>query len=60
MSTKEAVIRIIEKLPKNASLSDIMAKIYFKQKVDKGLEQLRHGHGISHDQVKTRLKKWLA
>ena len=60
MTTKEEVIGIIKKLPRHSSISDIMAEIYFKQKVDKGLEQLRRGQGIPHDKVKRRLKKWLA
>lgn len=60
MSTKEAVIRMIRRLPTNTTLSDIMAEIYFRQKVDKGLEQFRQGQGIPHKKVKNHLKKWLA
>lgn len=59
MTTKEAVLRLIKSLPNDASLSDIMGELYFRQKVDKGLEQLRRGHGIPHAKVKTRLRKWL-
>ena len=40
-------------------LSDIMVELYFRQKVDKGREQLRRGQGIPHSNVKARLKKWL-
>ncbi|OIO09207.1 MAG: hypothetical protein AUJ52_06745 [Elusimicrobia bacterium CG1_02_63_36] len=59
MTTKEAVIRFIQDLPEDATLGDIMAELYFRQKVDKGRAQLRQGHGISHAKVKSRLKKWL-
>ncbi|HEX4046428.1 MAG TPA: hypothetical protein VH309_01260 [Elusimicrobiota bacterium] len=59
MTTKEAVIQLIEGLPEDATLSDIMAELYFRQKVDKGREQLRDGQGIPHSKVKARLKKWL-
>ena len=60
MTTKEAVLRLIAGLPEDASLSDIMAELYFRQKVDKGREQLRRGQGIPHSKAKSRLKKWLA
>ena len=59
MTTKEAVLRLIAGLPEDATLSDIMAELYFRQKVDKGREQLRLGQGIPHAKVKSRLKKWL-
>ncbi len=59
MTTKEAVLRLIASLPEDTTLSDIMAELYFRQKVDKGREQLRCGQGIPHSKVKSRLKKWL-
>lgn len=59
MTTKEAVIRLIQGLPDDTTLSDIMAELYFRQKVDKGRAQLRRGQGIPHAKVKSRLKKWL-
>lgn len=55
MTTKEAVIKIVKSLPDDATLTDIMAELYFRRKVDKGLEQLRRGQGIPHSEVKSRL-----
>ena len=59
MTTKEAVIRLIKGLPEDATLSDIMAELYFRSKVDKGRAQLRNGQGIPHAKAKSHLKKWL-
>ena len=59
MTTKQAVLQMIASMPERATLADIMAELYFRQKVDRGLEQLRRGHGIPHDEAKTRLKRWL-
>ncbi|NNN05496.1 MAG: hypothetical protein HKL90_06315 [Elusimicrobia bacterium] len=56
MTTKEAVLKMISALPDEATLSDIMAELYFRQKVDTGRQQLRRGQGISHAKVKSRLK----
>ena len=58
-SVKEQAIRIISSLPEDATLDDIMAELYFKMQVDSGLRELDEGEGIPHQEVKTRLAKWL-
>ena len=58
-TTKQAVIDMIERLPRDASVEDIMAELYFRQKVDQGLRQLDAGEGIDHEEAKRRLSKWL-
>ncbi|UCE38324.1 MAG: hypothetical protein JSW00_03545 [Thermoplasmata archaeon] len=57
---KENVIAMIQQMPDDASIADIMAELYFRQKVDKGLKELDEGKGISHEEAKERLKKWLS
>ena len=59
MSTKEAIIEMIKRLPDDVTVSDVMAELYFRQKVDEGLRQLDAGKGIPHRQVKKKLAKWL-
>jgi predicted transcriptional regulator len=59
-NTKEEVIKMIEQLPDEASVADIMAELYFRQKVDAGLQELDQGKGVPQEQVEERLKKWLA
>jgi predicted transcriptional regulator len=49
----------LDKLPDDSKYEDIIAEIYFKQQVEEGLMQLDEGKGISHDEVKKRLGKWL-
>ena len=58
-STKQAVIEMIERLPEDTSVEDIMAELYFRQKVDEGLRQLDVGERIDHEEAKQRLGKWL-
>ncbi len=55
---KDDVIAMIRDMPDDTSLDDIMAELYFRRKVDKGLEELDAGKGIPHEEVKERLKKW--
>lgn len=56
---KEEVIKIIEQMPEEASVADIMAELYFCQKIDSALKELDDGKGIPHREVKERLGKWL-
>jgi predicted transcriptional regulator len=51
---------MIQQMPDNVSIVDIMAELYFRQKVNEGLAQLDEGKGISHEEVKERIKKWLS
>ena len=58
-TVKQAVIHLIESLPDDASVADIMAELYFHRKVEEGLAQLDTGQGIDHETAKQRLHKWL-
>lgn len=59
MTTKEAILEMIRKLPDNVTVADVMAELYFRQKVDQGLAELDAGKGIPHEQARERLQKWL-
>ena len=57
-SLKADIIAMIEQMPDDINVSDIMAELYFRKKVDAGLKDLDEGKSISHEQVKERMKKW--
>jgi len=59
MTVKEQVVKMIEKLPDDATVSDVIAELYFKQQVDAGLKELDEGKGISHEKAKEILTRWL-
>ena len=56
---KEQVIRMIQSLPEEVSLDDIMAELCFKLQVDTGLKELDEGEGIPHEEIGKRMSKWL-
>jgi predicted transcriptional regulator len=56
---KEQIIEMIKALPDDATYDDIMAEIYFRQRVDKSLQQLMEGKVVSHEEVKERISKWV-
>ncbi len=56
---KEQVIQMIQNLPEDVSVEDIMAELYFRLQVDAGLKELDEGKGIPHEEVEKRMSKWL-
>ena len=59
LNIKESVKDLIDRLPEDSNYEDIIAEIYFKQQVEEGLVELNNGKGISHEEIKIRLEKWL-
>ncbi len=57
-TTKEDIIRFIQKIPDDCTLPDIMAELEFKQKVEQGLKDIEEGNTISHEEVKQRMAQW--
>lgn len=55
---KEEVIQLIEKMPDDCTVEDILYELYLKQKVDKGLQDIREGRVVEHEDVKQRMSKW--
>lgn len=51
-------IKLINNLPNKVSYDEIMAEIYFKQRVDKSLKQIEEGRVISHKDAKRRILKY--
>lgn len=56
---KQQVIEMIQKLPEEVSVDDIIAELYFRLQVDAGLKELNEGKGIPHEEVEKRMSKWL-
>ncbi len=55
---KRAALKIIERMPEDTSLEEIMYELYFRQRVDRGLRELDDGQTVSHDDVKRDLAEW--
>ncbi len=56
---KQQVIQMIQELPEDITVDDVMAELYFKVQVDAGLRELDEGKGIPHEEVEKRMSKWL-
>lgn len=60
LGTKQKVIKLIQSLPDEVTVDDIMAELYFKSQVDAGLKELDEGKGIPQEEVENRMSKWLS
>jgi predicted transcriptional regulator len=59
MSIKGEVIKLIQELPENVTLEDILYKLYVRAKIEEGLKEIEDGKGIAHEEAMERIAKWL-
>ena len=60
VNVKKQVITLLQTLPDQITLDDIMRELYFKIQVDEGLKELDEGKGIPHEEVEKRFAKWIS
>ena len=51
-------IETINELPMEFELEELIEKLIFIEKVEKGLAQLDDGKTLTHDDLKREVKKW--
>lgn len=56
--TRDKVMDTVKELPQEFELEELIERLVFKEKVEKGLKQIEEGKIIPHDQVKDISKKW--
>lgn len=59
MSDKQLALDSIRQLPDNVSLDTIAIRVRFLAGVRKGLNQIKKGETLSHEDVKQELATWL-
>ncbi|MCB0493280.1 MAG: hypothetical protein KDC93_12780 [Cyclobacteriaceae bacterium] len=55
---RDKAIETIKELPAEFDLDELIERLIFIEKVDKGLKQLDDGKTVSHEKVKEVSKKW--
>lgn len=48
----------VNELPVEFELEELIEKLLFVDKVEKGLKQLEEGKHITHEQLKEQARKW--
>ena len=51
---REKAIELILQLPPEASVEEMMERLYFLSKVERGLRQIDAGQVVSHEEAKRR------
>jgi len=59
MAEKDIAKQVIDALPDDATLDDIIHALYVRTKFTRGEQEIRDGKGVSHDEAKRRLGKWV-
>jgi predicted transcriptional regulator len=59
-TVKDNVIEMIRRMADDATVDDIMAELYVRQKIDVGLRQLDEGQSLSQEEVEQGLGRWLS
>ena len=59
MLTKDNVIKTISKFPDTFTLDELVDKLIFMDKVERGLDQSINNRVHTHDEARERLGKWL-
>ncbi len=57
MSVKQ-VLQVTEKLPPDATLSDAIYELEFRQAVQQGLDELDRGEGVPIEEAKAKIAQW--
>lgn len=55
-TTRDRILEALQDLPPDATLDDAIERLVFLAKIDAGMAELDEGKGISHEEVKKRLR----
>jgi len=59
MTVKDIAKNAIDALPNEVSMDDIIHALYINAKFEHGEREIREGKGVSHEEAKQRLQKWV-
>lgn len=56
---KEEVRKLLDQLPDDSSFEDIQYHIYVREKIERGLSDVKEGRVLSVEEVERRMSRWL-
>lgn len=54
VSAKQLALRAVEQLPDDATLEDVMERLFFLEKIERGRADVREGRAVPHEEVRAR------
>ncbi len=58
-TAKQEVKQLLEQIPDDSTFEDIQYHIYVREKIERGLKDVRDGRVLSQKEVAKRLSRWL-
>ena len=58
-TAKQEALDLLDRLPDDVGMDTLLAELQFKAMLIRGLDEVRRGDVMSHEEVKSRLNKWL-
>lgn len=59
MITKEKLIKVINNMPDNINVEDVIEEFILLSKIEQGLEDVESGRVYTDKQVEEKMAKWL-
>lgn len=59
MAVKDIAKQVIDALPDEATMDDIIHALYVKTKIEHGEREIREGKEVPHEAAKQRMQKWV-
>lgn len=50
---------MLDRLPDDASFEEIQYHIYVREKIERGLDDVRTGRLLTEDEIEQRMSRWL-
>lgn len=57
-TVKQKILKALEEMPQDVTFTEVMERLYFLHKVERGIQQVADGDIMSHAEAKARIKKW--
>ena len=55
----DGVRQLLDELPPDVSLEDIQYHIYVRQKIERGLKDVKEGRVLSQEEVEKKMARWI-
>jgi len=59
-SAKQEVMELLKGLPDDSTLEEIQYHLYVRQKVQRGIQDVKEGKIYTQEEVEKRMEKWVA
>ncbi|MEM1394169.1 MAG: hypothetical protein AAGG00_12915 [Cyanobacteria bacterium P01_H01_bin.150] len=55
-TAKQKILKALEEMPQDVTFTEVMERLYFLYKVERGIQQVSDGDIMSHAEAKARIK----